>query len=103
SFQVYESVRANGGVGSALISLKDGAVIWQKPAEKDTGRGLAADIDPNHLGAEAWALNSPQLFNVKGEAISDTRPQQVYFALWWDGHLLRELLDSTKVFKWNWQ
>lgn len=103
SFQVYESVRANGGVGSALISLKDGAVIWQKSAEKDTGRGLAADIDPNHLGAESWALNSPQLFNVKGEAISDTRPQQVNFALWWDGDLLRELLDSTKVFKWNWQ
>lgn len=103
SFHVYESVRANGGVGSSLVSVNDGTVIWKKSAEKDTGRGLAADIDPNHLGAETWALNSPQLFNVKGEAISDKRPPQVNFAVWWDGDLLRELLDSTKIFKWNWQ
>lgn len=103
SFHVYESVRNNGGVGSALVSLNDGKILWQKSAEKDTGRGLAADIDPRHLGAEAWALNSPQLFSVKGETISEHRPAQVNSAVWWDGDLLRELLDGNKIYKWNWE
>jgi rhamnogalacturonan endolyase len=103
SFNVYEGVRVNGGVGSALIDLASGKVLWKKSAEKDNGRGLAADIDPRHPGAENWALNAPELFNAKGEAIAPARPQQVNFAIWWDGDTQRELLDGTSIYKWDWQ
>ncbi len=102
SFNVYEGVRANGGVGSALIDLASGKVLWKKSAEKDNGRGLAADIDPRHPGAEIWALNAPELFTVKSEIAAPVRPAQVNFAIWWDGDLLRELLDGNKIFKWDW-
>jgi rhamnogalacturonan endolyase len=27
----------------------------------------------------------------------------VNFAIWWDGDLLRELLDSNRISKWDWQ
>lgn len=102
SFGVYEDTRGNGGIGSALISLEDGKIIWSKPAEKDTGRGVAVDIDPRHPGAEVWAANSEKLFNIKGEEIAPVRPRQMNFAVWWDGDLLRELLDGNTIYKWDW-
>lgn len=102
-FGVYESPRSNGGIGSALINAADGKVLWSKPTEKDNGRGLAADIDPRHPGAENWALNAPELFNAKGEIAAPARPKQVNFAIWWDGDLLRELLDGTTIYKWDWK
>ena len=30
-------------------------------------------------------------------------PRSVNFAVWWDGDLLRELLDSNRIMKWDWQ
>lgn len=102
-FGVYESPRINGGIGSALISAVDGKVLWNKPTEKDNGRGLAADIDPRHPGAENWALNAPELFTAKGEVAAPARPKHVNFAIWWDGDLLRELLDGTSIYKWDWE
>lgn len=101
-FGVYESPRSNGGIGSALINAADGKVLWSKPTEKDNGRGLAADIDPRHPGAENWALNAPELFNAKGEVAAPVRPKHVNFAIWWDGDVQRELLDGTTVYKWDW-
>lgn len=103
AFGVYEDVRGNGGIGSALVSLSTGEIIWSKSADKDTGRGIAVDIDPRHPGAETWALNAGSLFNIKGEEIAPTRPRQVNFAVWWDGDLLRELLDGNTIYKWDWE
>ncbi|MGA9658770.1 MAG: rhamnogalacturonan lyase [Asticcacaulis sp.] len=101
-FGVHEEMRNNGYIGSALLDARTGEIIWKKPAEKDTGRGLAADIDPRYLGDENWGSNSRQLFNIKGEAISETSPRQTNFAVWWDGDLLRELLDGNTISKWDW-
>jgi rhamnogalacturonan endolyase len=99
---VHEEVKRNGGIGSALLDARTGAVLWSKPADKDTGRGLAADIDPRHVGAEFWGSNSRDLFDVKGQAIGPA-PRQTNFALYWDGDLLQELLDGTTISKWDWR
>jgi rhamnogalacturonan endolyase len=101
-FGVHEDIRGNGGWGSALFNLSDGTVLWKKPAEKDTGRGVAIDIDPRYSGTENWGWNSPELFNIKGESIAPVHPQQINFAVWWDGDLLRELLDGSTISKWDW-
>jgi rhamnogalacturonan endolyase len=37
-----------------------------------------------------------------GDRIGDA-PRSANFAIWWDGDLLRELLDGVRVFKWNWE
>jgi rhamnogalacturonan endolyase len=70
------------------------------------GRGVAINIDPRHPGAELWAAGAEMngVWNTRGERIMD-RPRRlpVNFAIWWDGDLLRELLDQNFVLKWNWQ
>ena len=99
---VHEDVRQNGGIGSALLDARTGQVLWSKPAEQDTGRGLAADIDPRHVGAEFWGSNSRDLFDAKGRSTGPA-PRQTNFALYWDGDLLQELLDGTTISKWDWR
>ena len=42
------------------------------------------------------------LKNTKGERIG-AAPRMVNFAIWWDGDLLRELLDRNVIAKWDWQ
>ena len=62
------------------------------------------DIDPRHKGAECWAAGGgvSGLYNCKGEKISAKRPRSCNFGVWWDGDLLRELLDCTTISKWDW-
>ncbi|KQU62061.1 hypothetical protein ASG67_02675 [Sphingomonas sp. Leaf339] len=101
-FGVHEDVRGNGGIGAAMLDARTGERLWTKPADTDTGRGIAADIDPRHPGAEVWASNARDLFNVKGQVIPGGRPRAANFAIWWDGDPLRELLDGTWISKWDW-
>lgn len=101
-FGVHENMKMSKNVGAAMIDARTGAVLWSTPAEKDTGRGVTGDIDPRHAGAEAWSANSPNLYDARGKVIADKHPRQMNFMLWWDGDLLRELLDGNKVYKWDW-
>jgi rhamnogalacturonan endolyase len=99
---VHEEVGRNGGIGSALLDARTGEILWTKKADRDTGRGLAADIDPRFPGDELWGSNSPDLFDVHGNVIGH-HPPQINFAIWWDGDLSRELLDGTQIFKWDYR
>lgn len=102
-FGVHEDMRQNGNIGAAMLDARTGAVLWSKPADKDTGRGIAIDIDPRHPGAESWASNSPDLWDVKGNVIPGGHPRAANFGIWWDGDGLRELLDGTRITKWDWR
>lgn len=81
----------------------------------DIGRGVAADIDPRFAGFEFWGAGSTGgLYNVqacdanaekgaRAREVSKSKPRQMNFLVWWDGDLLRELLDGTTVSKWDWE
>ncbi|MFD1674050.1 rhamnogalacturonan lyase [Alicyclobacillus fodiniaquatilis] len=95
-FQVHENPSDNG------IELHDagtGGILWGVKSTKDIGRGTSGDIDPRHPGEEYWAAG--KLFNCKGEIISNNYPSSTNFAIWWDGDLLRELLDDNRIDKWD--
>lgn len=77
-----------------------GAVIWGAFNGKDTGRGIAADIDPNYAGVESWGAANASVWSAKGDVLGQKRPS-MNFAIWWDGDPLRELLDNTTVRKWD--
>jgi rhamnogalacturonan endolyase len=100
-FGVHENMRMSQNHGSAMVSLRDGKILWDTPANSDTGRGVAGDIDPRFPGAEAWNSSTPYLYNAKGQVISDRKPNSANFLVWWDGDLSRELLDGNRISKWD--
>lgn len=89
--------------GSVLRSARTGEILFQVPSGEDVGRSMAADIDPTNPGVEMWSLASGGIRNYKGEVINAS-PQHLScnMAVWWDGDLLRELLNSNKVSKYDW-
>lgn len=88
-----------GTPGLAMYDARTGEVIWGLMPGEDVGRGLAADIDPRHPGAEFWTEH-PGLLDVKGKKISNAPPSS-NFAVWWDADPLRELLDRNWISKWD--
>lgn len=85
--------------GVALFDAKSGEIIWKDLIGKDVGRGLCADIDPRYPGEEMWCSGSG-LRTAKGEKIGKA-PSTTNFAIWWDGGLLRFLLDGNRIYRWN--
>lgn len=103
-FGVHESEGATvklGTPGTASFDARTGEIIWSHGPGIDVGRGLAADIDPRHAGAEMWS-GPAGLRTAKGERIGGA-PRSANFAVWWDGDLLREILDRTVISKWDWE
>jgi rhamnogalacturonan endolyase len=86
--------------GASLLDAATGKVIWGLKLS-DPGRGLAIDIDPRHRGYECWASSSDGLYNCKGEKISDSKPRSCNMGIWWDGDVLREILDGVTIDKWD--
>ncbi|MCI0462409.1 MAG: rhamnogalacturonan lyase, partial [Gemmataceae bacterium] len=101
-FAIHERARHPNGV--SFREARTGKVLWGK-ASADVGRGVALDIDPRHRGCESWASGAglDGVWNVKGEKVSARKPRSCNFAVWWDGDLLREMLDRTTITKWDWE
>ena len=97
--------------GSTLRDAATGEVILQYPSDKDIGRCMAADIDPTHPGVEVWSPNSGGVRSFTGKLINDQKDFKneisakvpVNMAVWWDGDLLREMLDRNVISKYNWK
>lgn len=90
--------------GSSFRDAATGEVLFQIKSNIDVGRCMAADIDPTNPGVEMWSWESKGLRNVKGEVINpNIRSFSVNMAVWWDGDLLRELLDKNVVSKYDWE
>ncbi len=105
--------------GSDFRNARTGEVIFQIPSSSDVGRCMAADIDPTNPGLEMWSSDSHGIRNIKGEVVftaedpDDPQHKQhlklggrhlsINFGIWWDGDLLRELLDREAVSKFDWE
>jgi rhamnogalacturonan endolyase len=89
--------------GDAAILLRDARTnesIVKVEAGRDIGRAMAADIDPRYKGWEMWSA-AGGLYNASGLQIATSHPTSMNFGIWWDGDLLRELLDGTSIYKWD--
>lgn len=113
--------------GSDLRDAATGKVIFQIKSREDVGRCMAADIDPTNPGLEMWSSDSHGIRNIKGELVTPKRTSEeekadkakseeddtalflrgmrlpTNFAVWWDGDLLREMLDHNRVSKYEWE
>lgn len=112
--------------GSELHDAATGDVVFQIRSDKDVGRCMAADIDPTNIGVEMWSSESGGIWNIKGEKVTPAAAAQSHAdstmtsalddtalfidnmrlptnsAVWWDGDLLREMLDNATVSKYDW-
>ncbi len=90
--------------GANLRDAATGKVIWSVKSP-DVGRGVALDIDPRYPGSECWAAGGglDALWNCRGEVIPGPKPRSCNMGVWWDGDLQRELLDGTRIDKWDYQ
>ena len=104
--------------GSDLRDAATGKVVFQIKSRMDVGRAMAADIDPTNPGIEMWSTDSRGIRTMKGKVLGAKGKQDaddntrlviggkylpVNFGIWWDGDLLRELLDHETVSKYNYQ
>ena len=99
-FAVHENRPNPAGIN--FRDARTGEIIWGIPTTEDIGRGLTAKIDPTHPGNQMWASGGYPVMNIYGETVTGTRPS-INFAIWWDGDLLRELLDNISITKWDWE
>lgn len=96
-FDVHEDKNADYGMETRSA---DGAILWGVHAGFDVGRGLAADVDPDHPGFEVWSYAADGMFSLDGKKISDRRPS-MNFRIYWDGDLQDELLDRGNIDSWQ--
>jgi rhamnogalacturonan endolyase len=90
--------------GSSFRDARTGRILFQIPSTDDVGRCMAADIDPTNPGLEMWSLDSKGIRNYRGEVVTEIpRGLSYNMAVWWDGDLLRELLDGNRVSKYDWR
>ena len=103
SLQVW-ACHENKRDGSTFRDAATGRIIFQCPSDIDVGRCMAADIDPLFPGVEMWSMRSDGIRNHKGEIIAPrVKSLPMNMAVWWDGDLLREMLDGNVVSKYNWR
>lgn len=101
-FCVHEEKTA--AYGFELHDAATGEIIWGVNTGADTGRGMAADIDPRYPGAECFAKDG--IYDCQGNKISEKTPSR-NFSMYWDGDLSMELFDNKdrvpQVQKWDYE
>ncbi|MCU0917261.1 MAG: rhamnogalacturonan lyase [Planctomycetes bacterium] len=88
--------------GVALYEARTGKIIWSMGDGGDAERGITGDIDPRHRGEELWGSLSG-VRTCRGLMITARGPSMTNFVVWWDGDLLREMVNGNRIAKWDWQ
>jgi rhamnogalacturonan endolyase len=99
-FGIHEIEEGTKGPGAAVYDAKTGEILFKGSMDKDVGRGVAENIDPERKGAQMWWSGSKELYDIKGNVIGEA-PKSVNFLIWWDGDLSRELLDGNHIDKYK--
>lgn len=109
-FQIHEHEGVEYGFESHDPAT--GEIKWGHYTGRDTTRGLCAKIDPRYVGNQCWVMDDG-IFTMEGEMINEHGPESINFAIWWDGDLIRELLDHEfdkekgcgypKIYKWDYE
>ena len=113
--EVFNIQERFSDAGLNFRDAKTGEILWRVASLKadesggdkgeGPGRGVSFNVDPRYVGNECWVFGAQLkgMWNAQGKKISETTPTTCNFAVWWDGDLLRELLDKNQVMKWDWK
>lgn len=108
--EVFHIQERFAGEGANFRDAKTGAILWKKASVKagndgeGPGRGLALDVDPRYPGMECWVAGAgiTGMFDARGNRIADRTPA-CNMGIFWDGDVLREILNSTRIDKWDYE
>jgi rhamnogalacturonan endolyase len=112
--EVFSIQERFADAGAHMFDASTGKMLWKKPSVRAAtrggdkgegpGRGVCFDIDPRYPGNESWTAGAgiQGVWDAKGNEIGTVKPRSCNFAVWWDGDVLRELLDGNHIDKWNW-
>jgi rhamnogalacturonan endolyase len=97
-FDIHEP--ASPTAGAEFRDAATGQLIWGVASTGDVGRGCSDDVYAGTRGAESWAGNTGGLRDRYGNIIGRA-PGSTNFLVWWDGDVVRELLDSNHIDKYG--
>ena len=98
-FQVHEE---KGTYAWDLHDAATGEILFKGgPEGVDNGRGMAAQLDASHHGFYFCSASERQQRSAVTGNVASTGSTSVNFRIYWDGDLQDELLDGTKIDKWN--
>ena len=117
-FGVHEEPKNEESPKAEIHNASTGELEWYVDYAKDNGRGLIADIDLTHEGAEMWSSDEKAIYNFSKDGgtkiVDGTTPASTNFSLYWDGDLAAELQDhqfhkdatpqrygTPRIQKWN--
>ena len=96
-FQIHEESPYGWDVHDAAT----GEVIWSATGDDDNGRGIAAQLQANEYGFYFSSSNDRQQRSATTGNVASTKSTSLNFRIYWDGDVQDELLDGTKIDKWN--
>ncbi|MDQ3812408.1 MAG: rhamnogalacturonan lyase [Armatimonadota bacterium] len=107
--EVFRIQEPFGDAGAHMFDARTGEVLWKKASVKagrdkeGPGRGLSLNVDPRYKGFETWVAGAGlggQMWDCKGNKIAEKTPS-INMGVFWDGDLLSEVLDGTRIDKWD--
>lgn len=96
-YSVHEDKAA--GYGYEMRDARTGEILFGEYTGTDNGRGVAADIDPNFEGSEAWSAG--KMVAADGSIAYENPSVAQNFLIYWDADLGREIQDNIYISKWN--
>lgn len=97
-FMPHESEKPSYPFDTEVRDARTGEIIFMRPQTgRDIGRGLAANVSPYYPGYEYWSSADGGVYNY-GHRVAQAR-MPINFRIYWDGDLLDELLDGTRITK----
>lgn len=98
-FQVHEE---KGTYSWHVHDAATGEILFKGGnAGKDNGRGIAAQLSSKHDCYFFSSSDDRQQRSAATGEVASTGSTSVNFRIYWDGDLQDELLDGTKITKWN--
>jgi rhamnogalacturonan endolyase len=98
-FQVHEE---KGTYAWDVHDAATGAILFKGgPSGVDNGRGMAAQLDAAHHGFYFSSSSERQQRSAVTGNVASSGQTSLNFRIYWDDDLQDELLDGTKIDKWN--
>ena len=89
-------------LGTYYYDAKNGNVLrtYYTPEVADMARGNIGDYDGAHKGYEFWSFNGMYTAQSTTKLVEDADVPWPNFRIWWNGDLLSDFLNETKIDSW---